>query len=126
MSFALPLFLVPVEWFLAYPYIVEEVAKAVVIYLFRSYEQTGRQLKAVFFGGILFTFSESGLYLSNVAQDGVTQMFFARLLIVGLLHVLTYFIIYTFSRRWWVVLGVIIAIVIHYMFNFIISGSGLA
>lgn len=102
-----PLFLWPIELFFPYPYVVEEMAKAVILW----FAPTRKNL-TLLFCGLLFAFSESVLYIFNMIPPVVLAQ---RLILTTFLHTGTFWLI---ARNRW--LGLTLAIIIHYLFNVIV------
>ena len=120
LALVAPFFLWPIEQVFPHPHVVEEVAKGLMVFLLlkkrRSFT-TG--LKVVILASFLFTFSETAFYLSNIFLVGSLSIVFLRLTITLPMHLLTFLIIYTFAykRKYFLPLGVLIAIFVHYLFN---------
>jgi hypothetical protein len=120
----LPAFIWPIELILPYPYLVEEIAKGLLIYwIISSDETTTLKLKIVVAVGVLFSFSELVLYLFNIYLVGDISTIFVRLALTTFLHVVTSLIIFIpgIKDRRLMVLGLILAVVIHYLFNYYIG-----
>lgn len=120
----LPLFLVLPIKFIGYSEIIEEIAKAIIIFwlvmpVFRFVH--GVLLSGLF--GLLFAFSETGLYLNNILNSGRLENLWQRLIWTSLLHILTVIIIFIFGKlnRWLIIVGVILAIILHYFGNFVLA-----
>jgi RsiW-degrading membrane proteinase PrsW (M82 family) len=122
----LPFIVWPIEIFLPYPYLIEEIAKGILIYFIS--QNKIKYSKRVFLAlsvGILFTLSESILYLFNIYYSRNLSLFFERLLFTGILHTLTSFVIFFSIRKqkYFLVLGILIAIIIHYLYNLYIPNT---
>jgi hypothetical protein len=120
----LPAFIWPIELILPYPYLVEEIAKGLLIFwIISSDETTTLKLKIVVAVGVLFSFSELVLYLFNIYLVGDLSTIFVRLALTTFLHVVTSLIIFIpgIKDRRLMVLGLILAVVIHYLFNYYIG-----
>jgi len=126
ISLVSPIFLLPIEKLLPYPYFIEEAVKLVVVLLIiKSEVETKKSLLAlVFLGGILFTLSESVFYLVNIFALGDLMVFPKRLVLTGGLHTWTAMSMYFLSRKSYLGLmaGFIRAVVIHYFFNLWVVG----
>jgi len=126
ISLVSPIFLLPIEKLLPYPYFIEEAVKLVVVLLIiKSEVETKKSLLAlVFLGGILFTLSESVFYLVNIFALGDLMVFPKRLVLTGGLHTGTAMSMYFLSRKSYLGLmaGFIGAVVIHYFFNLWVVG----
>jgi len=126
ISLVSPIFLLPIEKLLPYPYFIEEAVKLVVVLLIiKSEVETKKSLLAlVFLGGILFTLSESVFYLVNIFALGDLMVFPKRLVLTGGLHTWTAMSMYFLSRKSYLGLmaGFIGAVVIHYFFNLWVVG----
>jgi len=122
-SLILPFILWPVEQVLPYPYIVEEIAKGALVYLVLENPSRASKVKAAVAIGILYAFSESVLYLFNIFAVGSLSTFLERLAITIPLHIITVLIILfpALKDKRLIVVGVILAGAIHYLFNFEIA-----
>lgn len=114
----LPFILWPIEFFLPYPYLIEELAKGALVFPLTAYQRI-RALKIAVLVGIIFAFSETVLYVFNIASVGQLSTLFTRLLFTIPLHVSTTVVILasTFLGRYYIVLGLAAAAIIHYFFN---------
>ncbi|MCX6782805.1 MAG: PrsW family glutamic-type intramembrane protease [Candidatus Levybacteria bacterium] len=121
-----PIFLLPIEHVFNYPYVIEELIKFFAISLIiKQSKHTGNNyLIFAILVGVLFTISESILYLVNFLSDGTLMFFPQRLFFTGILHCSTCALIYILGKKNWLflILGLAISILIHYYFNEIISG----
>ncbi len=113
-----PFFLLLVESVLPYPYLVEEVFK---FFLAKS----TTSVKSAIYLGILFSLSEAFFYLMNPNFSLLTMnySFGVRLLAVTPMHISTILIMQYFQKKKLWPIGLILAILIHYLFNLV--GSGL-
>ena len=123
-----PLILLPVETFLPFPYLIEEIGKYILVTIL--YNDTSCNLKNWFWLkimilGVLFTFSESMLYVFNIIRAGNIWLFPDRLALTGLLHVGTITLMYLGYRkgRIWALATFLMSIAIHYTYNVLIIGS---
>lgn len=108
-----PFFILLVEKFLPYPYVVEEVFK---FFLAKKAEST----KIAIILGLLFSVSESVFYFLNPNYSFLflNSSFFVRLLAVTPMHITTILVMQYFIKKknLWPV-GLLLAILIHYLFN---------
>lgn len=112
-----PYFLLIVEKFLPYPYIVEELYK---FFLAKSADST----KTAIILGLLFSISESIFYLFNLTYFQNPNLFLSRFLLVTPMHITTILVMQYFTKRgrlW--PFGLASGILIHYLFN--LMGAGL-
>jgi hypothetical protein len=114
LALAAPLFLWSVEYLLPYPYIVEELFKAGLVY----YPPKDSSFKNVFFLDLVFSLSESMMYLFNFLSLGSFQGLGGRLILTSGLHSLTFFL-YFWGRRF-LILMLPMAALIHYLFNLLV------
>jgi len=128
----LPLFAViapflvwPIELIFPYPHIVEELAKAVLIFFVAKDDNSSKttKVKSAIFIGLLFAFSEDVLYLFNIALVGSLETFFERLLLTTFLHVVTSLLILfpILKSHKLLPFGIALAMVLHYLFNLTIQ-----
>lgn len=116
----LPFLLWPVEYFLPYPYLIEELAKYLCLsWLVTKKVSVKRSVPAVVGFALLFTLTESILYVFNLLAVGRLDLFFVRLFLTGSLHLTTVLVIFFGLRQPKLVqfLTVLLAILIHYLFN---------
>ncbi len=120
----LPFVIWPIEIILPYPYIVEELAKTVLVFfILGREEERSSQIKLTVLAGLFFAFSESVFYLSNILLVGTLSTFLERFLWTIPLHVATVLLI-LFSGSWkkeLLPLGVAGAMTLHYFFNLFVS-----
>lgn len=114
-----PLALWPIEIFFPYPHIVEELAKAVLVFFILKSPQPRDRFVFVCLAGGFFAFSESVLYLFNISLVGSLETVFTRLLLTFLLHAGTMLVMLFFAckHRSLLVLGLGVAMILHYFFN---------
>jgi len=112
----------PIEYFLPYPYLIEELAKAILVY-FILISDSRNPLKLGIIAGLLFGFSETVLYYLNILPTGQISILLIRVFTTIPLHIATTLIILIPSRRklklmpW----GVLLAIILHFLFNFLLT-----
>src|SRR3989344_9222617 len=110
-----PFLLWPVELLLPFPYIIEEIAKAILISSILLLTRS-TQIRMAIIIGVLFAISESVLYLFNIYLVGDIKTLLLRLLLTIPLHVITTLVILIFAMatRKLLFLGLIIAMAIHF------------
>lgn len=106
-----PFFLLLIEKYIPYPYIIEEIFK---FYLAKKSDST----KSAIILGILFSLSESIFYVFNPSYILNPKLFIARITLVSAMHATTIIVMYYFlnKNKLWPI-GLALAITIHYMFN---------
>ena len=133
MSFLVPLvaaitpFIIwPIELFLPYPYIIEEIAKGILVFFVINLPDKSTQLKLVLTSAVLFTLSETVLYILNISLVGNLSTLPTRFILTVLLHSLTMLIILisSFKHKWLMPTGVAAAMLIHYFYNLIVGITG--
>ena len=109
----------PIELILPYPHIIEELAKAVLVFALLDLPERFTKIKLAILIGVLFAFSESVLYLFNIQLVGSVQTYFIRLLVTVPLHVITTLIILlpALKNKKLIIVGVVFASLVHYLFN---------
>ncbi len=109
-----PFLVWPVEYFLPYPFIVEELFKAILVFLFPQ-----KSYKPILLSGIPFAITETALYSFNIINYGSIGLFFTRLFLTSTLHSVTFLTIYLFNKKdkRLIVIGLTISILIHYLYN---------
>jgi RsiW-degrading membrane proteinase PrsW (M82 family) len=113
----------PIELILPYPHIIEELAKAVLVFTLLDLPEHFTKIKLAILIGVLFAFSESVLYLFNIQLVGSVQTYFIRLLVTVPLHVITTLIILlpALKNKKLIIVGVVFASLVHYLFNLYIQ-----
>lgn len=130
MTFVLPLvgLIIPffcwvIEIILPYPYIIEELGKAVFIFFVWKFPLKSTKIKLTILMAVFFSFSESVFYLFKLSFSGDLSTFFLRLLLTTLLHIITSLIILlpTLKNRKLLLPGFLLAVVIHYLYNYLVT-----
>lgn len=115
-----PFLLWPVEYFLPYPHVVEELFKAAIVLLVLSTKlnNTGQFRLLLLFGG-LFALSETVFYLINIMFMGNLSTLLQRTILTTPLHIFTILIIWLTAiyQRWLIFIGLGMAMFIHYFYN---------
>lgn len=108
-----PFFILLIENFLPYPYVVEELFK---FFLAKKTSST----KTAIILGLLFSFSEAVFYFMNSSYSLNPNLYSLRLLSVSAMHITTILIMQYFlnKKSLWPV-GLLLAMLIHYLFNII-------
>ena len=116
MAAAAPFVVWPIEFLFPYPFVVEEVIKAVIVSLVPRNIALTKGLLIMVLSGILFTLTESIFYLFNISAGGD---FLTRWLLTVALHSGTFVLIYLPVRKSprLTVVGLLGAIVVHYIYN---------
>ncbi|MEN8252804.1 MAG: PrsW family glutamic-type intramembrane protease [Patescibacteria group bacterium] len=116
-----PFFLLPLEQFLPWPHIFEELFKLiVVVFLVRAENQNKKNYFIyLILAAAIFSTSESILYLMNFFLLWNIDNLFSRLILTSLLHLTTSIIIYfgVKSGKGRTLFALLFAIVIHYLYN---------
>ena len=119
----LPFFLWPIEYFLPLPYLVEELAKGLLVYVILRYP-LGKQSPYLLalISGFLFSFSETILYVFNLIEFGNYERALQRLLSTLILHAGTMLIMVYFGKRkiTYLPLGIFTGGIIHYLWNLLV------
>lgn len=120
LSLITPFILWPIELVFPYPFIVEEIAKLLIVFPLAKNAKKHLLLYGISIG-ILFAMSESVIYSMNAAY-GSPNYIFLRLLTTSILHATTAVIILFSAKRGRILLGIglVIAMVIHYLYNWMI------
>ena len=113
----------PIELIFPYPHIIEELAKAVIVFILLDLPERLTKIKLAVLIGVLFAFSESVLYLFNIQLVGSIQTYLVRLLVTIPLHVITTLVILlpALKNKKLIIVGVILASAVHYLFNLYIQ-----
>ncbi len=120
----LPFILWPIELILPYPFLVEELAKAILIFLIiKSTLKLKERIQITILAGLLFSISESVMYLFNIFQIGSGETLLIRLILTIPLHVGTMLLILLFGlkRKEMSFLGLLLTVPIHFYFNVLVS-----
>jgi len=107
-----PFLVWPLEYFLPYPYVIEELFKVVVVKFTKS------NFKSYILAGIAFALTETILYSFNINLFGRISLFFIRFIATSLLHSVTFLIIFKLSQKKnGLITGFLISALIHYLYN---------
>ena len=111
-----PFALYPIEIFFPYPHIAEELTKALLIFLLLRSTSSAQKIYGAFLVGFLFGLTENFLYLFS---PGTLQSHLLRFALTMPLHIITTIaiLIPALVNKRLIFLGIIIAILIHYIFN---------
>jgi hypothetical protein len=129
IGFAAPLILWPIEFYLPYPYVIEELVKYFCLTWLVKSEYRNQPIKfkqrlsfSLLFAS-LFTLTESVMYLMNIALLNDFRLFPIRIFYTGLLHIVTTFIISLgLQKKWYIKVGtLLISMYLHYLYNSQIS-----
>lgn len=114
-----PFILWPIELFLPFPYIIEEIAKGLLVFFAMELPGRAIQVKIVLVSAVIFTFSETVLHVFNISLVGDLSTLLTRFILTAILHSLTMLIILisAIKTKWLIVAGVVIAMIIHYLYN---------
>lgn len=114
-----PFVLWPIEQVFAYPYVVEELAKGIVLSFIPEKTTWKGKLFYAFMSGILFSVTETILYSLNIFPSGNLQTLLIRFLATGTLHSITsvVIIIPALKSKKLIIFGIISAMIIHYLYN---------
>lgn len=115
----MPLLLLPLEKILPYPFLIEEIFKALIILLIIKTVDFKKQIKAVFLFTFLFALSENLFYLGNFIALGLMRAFLQRFFLTIALHLFTSFIILVSARKRlsFLPIGFVLAILVHFLYN---------
>jgi RsiW-degrading membrane proteinase PrsW (M82 family) len=108
-----PFLVWPIEYFLPYPYIVEELFKAAVVWF------GPKKALPYAVAGVAFAFTETVLYTLNINLTGSFVFMLARFVSSALIHTLTFLIIFLSTKidRRFIAVGFIVAVALHYVYN---------
>lgn len=123
-AIAAPFIIWPIEYYFPYPFIVEEIAKGLLVLLIlKDKFSKSKSIALAVFAGAMFAFSESVFYLINIFSAGNANTLFFRILLTTPLHIITTLIIMLFGlkKRNYIVFGVAISGLIHYIFNLLVA-----
>ena len=117
VSAMLPFILWPIELFLPYPYIIEEIAKAgIILLIVKSKENT---LTQAILAGTLFSFTETILYMFNAPLGSPGNTLVVRFFLTTPMHITTMVIVLALvsKSRFLLPVGVVLGTIVHYLFN---------
>ncbi len=114
-----PFILWPIEIFFPYPHIVEELAKALLIFFLLKSGDNRQKIYGAILVGFFFAFSENILYMMN----GNSQALILRFVLTMPMHIITSVVILSVGLidKRLIFLGIILAGFIHYFFNIYVS-----
>lgn len=120
----LPFVIWPIEIFLPYPYLIEEIAKGILIFsVLKEIKNPVEGVRISLILGMLFALSESVLYIFNIQLVGDLSTFLLRLAVTIPFHAFTSVVIFIFAYSKKITLalfGITIAVVLHFLFNSLI------
>jgi len=122
MALIAPFLVWPIEYFLPYPYLIEEIVKAILVFNIIFFVNKKNQLVIAATVGVLFSLSESVLYSFNFFPLNSIMPFFYRIFATTLLHsgtILIMLLFFSKSKKLFPI-GLTVAILIHYLYNKII------
>ena len=114
-----PLFLLPIERILPYPYVIEELTKlSLVLLIIRLPKNYIQSLTAVL-TGFLFALSESLFYLGSTFGIDQPSLFPQKLVFTALIHVLTIALFWLSLKinKKLLIFTLPLAMLAHYFFN---------
>lgn len=119
IALMVPFLLWPIEQWLPYPAVIEELTKLGLVLLIIKNAPTKIQPAMVLSVGILFAASETLLYIVNAVHYGNLGVLGWRMMLTVPMHLATFMILYTAVKMklWWA--GLAIAILIHWSFNYL-------
>lgn len=122
MALMAPFLVWPIEFYLPYPYIIEELVKVIFVLFIIKESKISKQIQLGLIIGVLFALSETVFYLFNFFQQTSLLPLILRLFLTSILHSLTIMVILisTFVNKKLLVFGLLFAILIHYLYNFYI------
>src|SRR3989339_850390 len=122
----LPAVLIPIVKITNYSEIVEEIAKALIVLLLilRLPSLKLRLAGAIAFG-FLFGLSENFLYLNQIFQFGDFSVLWQRFLWTVPMHFTTVLVMTLagMGKKWFLILGLIGAVILHMLFNSLIVNT---
>jgi len=109
-----PFLVWPIEYYLPYSFIVEELFKLLLVYFFAK-----KTAKPFVMSGIVFALTETVFYTFNVNAFGSLSIMPVRFISTSILHSTTFAIIYYANKidRKLIVIGFFIAVLIHFLYN---------
>jgi len=109
----------PIEKLLPYPYLIEEIVKALLLFFFANYKSLKNKLESALVVGISFAISESVFYSFNIYSTNNFQVMGLRLFLTTLLHFATSLLIIlpVKKNKAWILAGLSLAILLHFLYN---------
>ena len=114
-----PIILMPIEKIAPYPFVFEEILKAVLVLLILNFSKHQKQLVLIIAITFLFALSENIFYSTNFITNGILYNFWQRFILTTTLHILTALIIFIPSQKKIELITpvTILAMIIHYFYN---------
>ncbi len=115
-----PIMLIPIEYFLPYPHVVEEFVKLLIVLIYvRGIVKRHSSIIIIALLGGLFALSENVLYTLNFLQTGSLNVFLLRIGATTVLHIFTMICMYVSGKKWMYgyFFGFALAVLIHYFYN---------
>lgn len=122
MALMAPFLVFPIEFYLPYPHVVEEIPKAILVYFLLEVSNKKQSLKIAIILGVLFSVSETILYTFNFFMLTSLGPLIKRLILTSILHSLTIVVMLLIGMRNKKLLpfGLLLGIFIHYLYNLIV------
>lgn len=114
-----PFIVWPFEFFIPHPFVIEELFKFILVKtIIKNTPDYSDGLKTAFVSGVLFTVSETVLYILKINTYGDISLLLTRFISTGTLHTATFIIIFvaTKKKHYWI-LGILTAMLLHYLYN---------
>lgn len=117
-----PFVVAPLEILFPYPHLVEEFAKAVLILAYMKSRGGKESLIYALMLGFLFALSENVLYMFKIPSSNSIGIIL-RFILTTPMHMVTAVIIgvSVLRDKRFVYIGLVLAMIIHYFFNIIVS-----
>lgn len=123
LALFIPFLLVFVEVVFPFPFIVEELAKLIMIMiLVRKVGVQNLTIASIAMIGLIFGLSETVFYVTNAFALGSISFIAIRLVVTVPMHILTTIIMFIIGRRkraWWIV-AYLAGMLVHYVFNIVV------
>jgi len=119
----LPALLIFIVRFTGYSEIVEEIAKALVVFfLILNFPGLKQKIGVGILFGFLFGLSENFFYLNQIFQLGDFSVFWQRFLWTVPMHIITVLVMVfaSLGKRWFLIFGLVGAIILHALFNSVV------
>ncbi len=119
----LPFLLWLIELIVPYPFIIEEIVKGFLAYRLKGISKTSSRLLLGAGIGLVFSFSETVLYIFNIVAINTLQQFAVRFAATGLLHVTTMLLMTLGTRKskQFFFVMVLLAMVLHFIYNSVVG-----
>lgn len=112
----------PIEKIFPYPYIIEEIGKAVIVFFGSKDLSIKDGIKQYILCGFLFSLTETVFYSTNIGLSGQLNLYLIRIVTTTILHSATFTLLFlTYKKNAKLMpAGLFAAGILHFLYNLFI------